>query len=91
MLDPDDDHISGEGLEATYRAGGPADEVEGRSPTEAERGERCSICRMEVTATDHVAEWPGGCGHACHMVCLMEHLARRDDAARCPPCDADLQ
>eukprot|EP00969_Alexandrium_andersonii_P242112 10693449-Alexandrium_andersonii.AAC.1 len=46
---------------------------------------------MDVTATDHVTEWPGGCGHAYHMVCLMEFLARKDEAARCPLCDTDLR
>eukprot|EP00969_Alexandrium_andersonii_P040353 1768994-Alexandrium_andersonii.AAC.1 len=67
MLDPDEAPMPGEGEEPTYRTGGPADDVEGRSRTEAACGERCVICQLEASATGHVAEWPGGCGQACHM------------------------
>eukprot|EP00969_Alexandrium_andersonii_P236381 10435851-Alexandrium_andersonii.AAC.1 len=59
MLDAEEDPGRDEGQAAAYCAGGPADTIEGRSPTEAECGERCAICLADILATEHVTEWPG--------------------------------
>eukprot|EP00969_Alexandrium_andersonii_P258475 11428365-Alexandrium_andersonii.AAC.1 len=61
MLDPDEAPTPGEGQESVYRTGGPADNVEGRSPTEAECGERVSSASWKSAPR---TMWPNGLADA---------------------------